>query len=888
MSIANEWFVDYYNQLIVHAQLLVFYTGTGGFTIGETVTWSLGAQSAIVVAEDATNDRLFLVYNTNTPTGTITGATSGATCTFGSASDLNSATFTYTGTGGFSAGDEITFNTSAKSAYVVSDDTTNNILIVKYVDVAIASGDTVDTTGETVDETPTISKTTYTTRQLYSFLQDTFDELDQLDDTVPMSAQTPTEFTMINGWFIDDDSTQYLSGGAISTSGWADEIRLLTFDGYTSAVRSDIGLQVLGSVTTDTGTLLHYNNTDQQWWVRMDAADDLFDNDTETVEVTTAGGTGTGDLTVASQTGETLYANIYTLGTIQTTPNPVTYVFQNGVSLNEWWGRGDSEAHIDVLIKVSEVDTEIDGANITVFVRHFGDLYDHFTIDLSSGGRNAVPLATQADLNNSETGEQILSVSDASSFNVGNFVLGDSSGTSGEILALDTAATPDTITIGNVVGTAVFTDSETINETIDGTANGETGVTTSLTAPHKSYAVAGYSDVGIYFVNVSFAYISGSTEPTLYETITEGSASGILVDYTLTSGTWGGGDAAGVITVANWNSVNWTATNDINGSTSGSNFASVSGTPAQTIVSTIDKAFEQGTAYPYNIIVNCAGRTMAEVYEWFKYVTREDANSSAPSAFNHITMYRVNDAETAVVEEDGEEYISAKTTYTPVKASPFGTFAGGKLFGARGVWVENMDNADRQNFQLIDANNDTRVPPNFITITVNSVVSGDKVSVFRTSTGTTIAKTQFNSHDTNNSATDTTFEVEETIPSDTPSSGYIRVVDTSDTSINRETRYAYSSWTGSIFTLSGATQLDRTYENGDTAYVPYFDELAADTSVSVTVIYNANQSVLTRVRQYDGVTPANSILPFQITGTVTTSGYTVAAIRTADTIVTAY
>ena len=52
---------------------------------------------------------------------------------------------------------------------------------------------------------------------LYSALQDTFDELAQMDDDVPMSAQTPTEYTLINGWFMGDGDLQYLKNGAIPT-----------------------------------------------------------------------------------------------------------------------------------------------------------------------------------------------------------------------------------------------------------------------------------------------------------------------------------------------------------------------------------------------------------------------------------------------------------------------------------------------------------------------------------------------------------------------------------------------------------------------------------------------------------------------------------------------
>ena len=64
------------------------------------------------------------------------------------------------------------------------------------------------------------ASTVYSSRHAYSQLMDLFDELEQMDETVPMSAQTPTEFTLINSWFMDYPSFQYLSGGAIKTDGW--------------------------------------------------------------------------------------------------------------------------------------------------------------------------------------------------------------------------------------------------------------------------------------------------------------------------------------------------------------------------------------------------------------------------------------------------------------------------------------------------------------------------------------------------------------------------------------------------------------------------------------------------------------------------------------------
>src|SRR3989344_2122395 len=66
-----------------------------------------------------------------------------------------------------------------------------------------------------------------TVRKLYSALQNHFDELNQMDDGVPMSAQTPTEFTIgiidagdSDPWYIDRTTVEYLYGGAIQTASW--------------------------------------------------------------------------------------------------------------------------------------------------------------------------------------------------------------------------------------------------------------------------------------------------------------------------------------------------------------------------------------------------------------------------------------------------------------------------------------------------------------------------------------------------------------------------------------------------------------------------------------------------------------------------------------------
>lgn len=54
-----------------------------------------------------------------------------------------------------------------------------------------------------------------TARELYSALQDMFDEPDLMVDPSPMMAVTPQRFTMINDWRISGDDLGRITDGAI-------------------------------------------------------------------------------------------------------------------------------------------------------------------------------------------------------------------------------------------------------------------------------------------------------------------------------------------------------------------------------------------------------------------------------------------------------------------------------------------------------------------------------------------------------------------------------------------------------------------------------------------------------------------------------------------------
>jgi hypothetical protein len=146
-----------------------------------------------------------------------------------------------------------------------------------------------------------------------------------------------------------------------------------------------------------------------------------------------------------------------------------------------------------------------------------------------------------------------------------------------------------------------------------------------------------------------------------------------------------------------------------------------------------------------------------------------------------------------------------------VKVSPFGTLAGGVIFGAPGVLLTDILTAENQNFQLIDDDGTVRTPPIIITVTVTGTETDDRVAVYvldgPLTGGGVIVKTTFTltaAAGTENGIADSNLEIDATIPNDQPAAGQVVVVDDSATD-GREDNFQYDSFTGQIFTLTPLT-----------------------------------------------------------------------------------
>lgn len=494
---------------------------------------------------------------------------------------------------------------------------------------------------------------------------------------------------------------------------------------------------------------------------------------------------------VESSDGDDLFANLYSIG--DQFRYSMIYIIQDGTEVTPWWSQGN----IDIVIKVKSGGLLIDSGNVLVMSRDTDNLYDHNITNLAGGGRNPVGINTFEDLNYKETGDIYLAVASVTGFTIGNYVKGATSTATGRIQYVDTPN--NRLYLCQVENTFVI--SEVIDET-DTRGGAPAGASTTNDGTTAEFSVIrGYSDVKIAFVQRKFEGGTPSIPFVVGETLTQ-AVSGWTGRFVAT--------VANVLFVENTaNTPN--GTDQITGSTSGATY-----TPTSTSAATsCNKDLNNGAGLkPYNCVVDGAGHTMQQVYQYLKYVCAHNSLST----LNALA---------------GEVYRSCSSgTYTDSKQAPFGTFAGGTFFGARGVWVEDYAAAT---FQLIDANGASQLPPNYQKASVaHANLSGCRILI-ACRTGAAVIKNQYVIDTANGNSITVVADID---INKTPQSGNLRVADT---------QYAYTGFSGKVFT--GVTP-DPSAETGD-LYVPLLDIAADSTSeLSDNIIYGAAFDVKARVRKY--------------------------------------
>ena len=474
-------------------------------------------------------------------------------------------------------------------------------------------------------------------QDLVSAVQDLWDNVtggagDYVEFGVPFRSITPVRFSIgqifsnePDAWFIDPESIKHLTGAGLQTQGWA----------YSTGVRkgifrvpmSSLGTIVAGDVGftasngTVTGVLLHVDTNNNDLYIRP--TDSTATHDWSSVSSGTVSVNGhSGTQGSAGLTGNNIWTNIFSLGTLVS--GTQLYVGQNQTILDNsedsgaglWFGTGQ----IDILVQTTQESVLIDEGFLTVYARKQNELYDNFVVDASAGGRAPVPLATQADLNNT---------------------------TAGVIPA-------NGIVVSYAGPYVADVNADTTNEDY------------SIQINCNSNPLA---DVYEY---LKYITRRGSLTPTLNGlTPDQYIGIGVRLDYASETGTVNIGD-------------------EVTGSTSGA------------------------TGYITNKNTGGTYATLNNVQGTF--VATENV-AIGGNSLNNITV----------------------TTVTSPKQSPLGTFAGGRFFGAPGVYLTNVPGADLNNYEVIADDGVVYAEPIQVTFTLTGIQTDSEVRIYNDDLTTTRA-----------------------------------------------------------------------------------------------------------------------------------------------------
>lgn len=664
---------------------------------------------------------------------------------------------------------------------------------------------------------------------LYTLSQDTFDELLQMDDDEAMDAAVKGgAYSLLFGWNIPDPSLRFLrQGGLVDSTGgnvWANP-------------------QTVGVQNKITATAYNYTSA-------------------------------------------------------QPYRQPQLYIEQDGAKIDPFW----LEGQIDSLIKVR---TRTDTRYITPATPGLGQLipggdpatpgsyavlnrefhtstYDTTEVDASAGGVNTVALGTAddtaADRNPNGTHTMNYTAGSAAVLIVGEeFTAGAGNSLKVGQVVSDTGGAGATGTLEYVLKSGTnFVNTDACTAVISGK---------TFTAPTPTAVVAGYgADIQFQVVDIT-ATPSGGTGITgtfipgedCTQAVTGATGRVVLADTTndllhieVLTGTFSGD-------------------NDITGDTSTASWDAGTGATYPSDVDFLGDLNDGSgpEAYTGSVsgdITGANARTVRDIYQYAKYVTRQE------EATAFIEGPGTSDAGTV-----GNLYRRLADTFSEIKpGAPIGTFTG-TLALAQGWFLDSgfIDPNDIRSFSVINNANVLRNPPNLQSLTLTGLVAGDRAAAYR-STGagqTAILRTEFDVGTVgggNNQAADSTILVGANtrsvgpLPNDVPDTGILRILDPNDT--GNYLRFPYSSVnrTTNIFTLTSGTigdvtgAVDLTLD--DNVHVVFIEEQSAGASVNTTIQYVSDIPIVYKGR-------IKGIKPFRGTTTFTSGGASAPVTRTPDTVV---
>lgn len=682
------------------------------------------------------------------------------------------------------------------------------------------------------------------------------DELDITDNT-PSDRSTDNIVTLNAPYNIDDASSEHLYDGSIIQNGGAD-----IYDGFVNFGNASVQIQVMQNgviladdwwnKSTPTATPTHTGGNNEA--VLTDSAQSYVVNEWVgyTIYNTTDGSQGL----ITANTATTVTAILYG-GTDNDWDTGDAYLF--GSALNGNAGAGISHRF---MLKTRTSGSDIDGRRLIGVARRFGNTYSEFKVNGTSRGNNVFALSDATDLNNATSPALIGTYDQFANDNVGFDASQD----------VDNNAVNEEYYSRWDIGGGATPASPTINDLYEWSK----WITTQGTAL-TMYGISGELFRGITF-QAAVDNPTTTVDFAAFEAVTWTGGTGQLLavdDVNAPTRMWiqlltGVTPANDVFIQSLANGASTQAqvngsvvdrepllTRPFLGASTGSSIIGGYGIGIESAdLTASDILFDLGNNQivpPNNVTVSIGGLVATEDYVTvaqrglrFAY----DAEANGPFLVGETLTFSGSATATAVLAEVVDQ---GTTGYMIVSEAVTGSLPTGA----------SADNA--------------------------VITSGAKTAAINGSVNSDINKRQFTLATSLTAAGITSVVINETIPSDTPASGILRVQD--DNGFYR--KLIYTSRTGSTFTISnpGDTEDDFNTVNatggaGPTGnrnvYIGYIDRLATTTPETFTAVYSANRDLFVRVR--DGGTAGDNqgIKTFETTVTMGSSGGSATAIRTSD------
>lgn len=669
------------------------------------------------------------------------------------------------------------------------------------------------------------------------------DELDITDNT-PSDRSTDNIITLNSPFNIDDASSEHLYDGSIIQNN-GNEI----YDGFVNFGNASVQIQILqnGAIIVD------------DWWNKSTGG-----TDTSSVGAATMTDTGATFGTSDELVGYTIYNETTgAQGIITAHTNTVITadMYDDNGGTDHTWDSGDtyrigqplnsdSAAGIShrFMLKTRTGGADINGRRLIGLSRRFGNTYSEFKVNGTARGNNVFALSDATDLNNQTSPQTVQTWDQFANDNEGYFSQDVNNDTTNENYYsnwdIGGGTTPASPTINDLYEYSKFITDQLYTTTMYGIAgNLFRGIT--LQIPVDT------GNGGTWVEPEAVSWSGGTGQLLAVDNTTAASTTKIWIQLLTGVAPTDGQTISGA-----------TATNDVNGTVTDREpllkFPFIGASTGSSIIGA------------YGINVDSGDLTASDILF--------DLNNSQVVPPNNVTVSiggLVSGEDYVTVTQRGYRfaYDGGSGSFTLGETLTFGGGAG------TAILAEVVEVTGATGYMIVSEFS-VSVPADDATITGGT--SGQTAAV-NGSVDSDINKRQLTLNTTLSADNITSVVVNETIPTDTPATGVVRVQDNN----GFYRKLTYTGYTGSTFTVNNTDgEEDFASVNatggagltGKNVYIGYIDKLAASATESFTGVYSADRNLFVRVRDGGG-TP---IKTFETTVTMGSSGGSATAIRTTD------